>query len=249
MEILRKEMNKTTIKVLMSSKGKNWETPDSLFKELDDLFGFELDVCANKKNRKVKKYYGIKDNAFKKKWKGVCWMNPPYGKSENACKDDCSKKICVERGYHLEEYLPGVSDWVEKAIKESGNRSTTIVCLLPARTETDWFQSVWDNADILLFLKGRLKFVGAKEVAPFPSVIAVFSSWELHQELTEDLCLLGNVFFRNAKFGDWLNFTSYHISNIKKKKERIKTEIKSIKVNMENNRLRIKSLKKQYKEL
>jgi hypothetical protein len=46
--------------------------------------------------------------------------------------------------------------------------------LLPARTETKWFQPLW-NAGALVFVRGRLKFVGGKGSAPFPSVIAVFN--------------------------------------------------------------------------
>ena len=45
------------------------------------------------------------------------------------------------------------------------------VMLLPARTDTRWWESLI-TADALLFWRGRLRFVGAPAPAPFPSVIA-----------------------------------------------------------------------------
>ena len=46
--------------------------------------------------------------------------------------------------------------------------------LLPARTDTKWFHEfILGKADIR-FIKGRLKFGGSKNSAPFPSMIVVY---------------------------------------------------------------------------
>lgn len=51
-----------------------------------------------------------------------------------------------------------------------------MVMLLPARTDTKWFHEYIYNKDRveIRFLKGRLKFGGSRDGAPFPSMVAVF---------------------------------------------------------------------------
>ena len=61
-----------------------------------------------------------------------------------------------------------IGAWVDKISKEKG------VALLPARTDTRWFHDfIYGKAEIR-FLKGRLKFGGSKNSAPFPSMVVVF---------------------------------------------------------------------------
>jgi hypothetical protein len=48
-----------------------------------------------------------------------------------------------------------------------------VVMLLPARTDTRWWHE-WVMKGEVRFIRGRLKFGGAKNSAPFPSVIVVF---------------------------------------------------------------------------
>ena len=63
---------------------------------------------------------------------------------------------------------------MEKAYQEKDKPGTTVVMLLPARTDTRWFHDyIYGKAEIR-FIKGRLKFGEAKAGAPFPSMIVVF---------------------------------------------------------------------------
>ena len=63
------------------STRQDWETPDSIFKPLDDEFHFTLDVCATKQNRKCRKFFCQKDDGLAQDWTGeICWMNPPFAK-------------------------------------------------------------------------------------------------------------------------------------------------------------------------
>ena len=49
--------------------------------------------------------------------------------------------------------------------------------LIPARTDTRWFHEiVLPHAAEIRFVKGRLKFGGAANSAPFPSIIVVFNA-------------------------------------------------------------------------
>ena len=128
-----------------ASSKQGWETPDEIFVPLDKEFNFSLDVCANKSNAKCKKYFTKQHNGLSKKWSGVCWMNPPFREQKK---------------------------WVEKAHSESQN-GTTIVCLLPARTNTNWWHDYCMKGEVR-FIRGRPKFKGAKYGLPQPLAIVIF---------------------------------------------------------------------------
>lgn len=66
--------------VLFSSKTCEWETPIDFFLKYNDVYNFDLDVCATAQNAKCKAYYTKSQNGLSQKWHGKCWMNPPYGK-------------------------------------------------------------------------------------------------------------------------------------------------------------------------
>src|SRR5262249_28022088 len=52
----------------------------------------------------------------------------------------------------------------------------TVVCLLPARTDTRWWHDIIEPyATQTKFLKGRLRFGDAQNSAPVPSAVAAFS--------------------------------------------------------------------------
>ena len=46
--------------------------------------------------------------------------------------------------------------------------------LLPARTDTKWVHDYILGKAEVRFIKGRLKFGGSKNSAPFPSMVVVF---------------------------------------------------------------------------
>ncbi len=131
---------------LFSSATDEWETPQSLFDGLNAEFKFEIDVCATTANAKCSSYFSKGDDGLRQPWKGTCWMNPPYGRT--------------------------ISEWVEKAY-ESSLSGATVVCLLPARTDTKWWHNFVMRGEIRL-LRGRLRFGGSKNSAPFPSAVVVF---------------------------------------------------------------------------
>lgn len=135
--------------VLFSSKTDNWATPPEVFKDLDNEFKFTLDPCASKENHKCDKYFTKEENGLLQDWGGQrVYCNPPYGRT--------------------------VGDWVEKAAKESRKENTTVVMLLPARTDTKWFHKYIYGRATIRFIRGRIKFGGSKNSAPFPSMIVIF---------------------------------------------------------------------------
>lgn len=132
--------------VHFSSKTDLWATPQDKFDELNAEFGFEIDVCANTENAKCSTYFTAEMDGLAQDWRGKCWMNPPYGRA--------------------------IGDWIKKAY-ESAMNGATVVCLIPARTDTRWWHEYCMKGEIR-FIKGRLKFGGAKTNAPFPSAVVVF---------------------------------------------------------------------------
>jgi len=134
-------------RALFRSSREDWETPPDLFNLLDREFRFERDLCASQTNRKCPTFYSRRQDALSKPWSGTCWMNPPYGRAIGA--------------------------WVRKARQESA-RGATVVCLLPARTDTRWWHRDVMRSDTIRFLLGRITFVGARSAAPFPSAVVVF---------------------------------------------------------------------------
>lgn len=147
---------------MFSSKSDEWETPQNLFNQLDKEFNFTLDPCSTKENHKCKKYYTIEEDGLSKDWSGeTVFVNPPYGRA--------------------------IGKWVKKSYEEY-LKGTTVVMLIPSRTDTSWFhQYIYGKAEIR-FLKGRLKFVNRLlpswneegnyklSPAPFPSMVVIYKS-------------------------------------------------------------------------
>ena len=125
----------------------DWETPANLFRLLDREFSFDLDVCASIENRKCIVYLSRQRNSLRCSWTGTCWMNPPYGMD--------------------------IATWIKKARDES-RHGATVVCLVPARTDTAWWHDDVMKSQEIRLLKGRLTFVGAPSPAPFPSAVVIF---------------------------------------------------------------------------
>ena len=150
-------MNKETQKTMFSSKTGNWATPQEFFDKLNWRFGpFDLDPCASAHNTKCANFYTEAEDGLSKKWEGfTCFVNPPYGR--------------------------GIAQWIEKGYKESMNAGTKVVMLIPARTDTKYWHNYVMKADEVYFVKGRLKFGGSGNSAPFPSAVVVFDGEKQRQ--------------------------------------------------------------------
>ena len=134
--------------LMFSSKSNEYATPQDFFDEINKEFHFTLDPCATHENAKCSKYYTINDNGLTKDWSGeIVFVNPPYGKD--------------------------IFYWVRKCNHEHNKNGTTIVMLIPARTDTAYFHDYIYHKAELRFIRGRLKF-GGNNSAPFPSMLVIF---------------------------------------------------------------------------
>jgi site-specific DNA-methyltransferase (adenine-specific) len=145
-------MDENDRKVMFSHATDEYQTPKELFDLLDKEFHFNVDAAANLTNTKCPVFM---DNALEcdcwTKTNEVFFLNPPHSK--------------------LKQFL-------FKAYIES-LKGATVVCLIPARTDTQYFHNFCMRAKEIRFIKGRLKFELPGKVqintAPFPSIIVVFS--------------------------------------------------------------------------
>ena len=131
---------------MYSSKTSEWATPPDLFAALNAEFHFTLDVCATADNAKCARHFTLAQDGLAQEWTGTCWMNPPYGRT--------------------------IGLWLRKAY-ESALAGATVVCLIPARTDTAWWHDYAMKGEIR-YIRGRVKFAGHKWNAPFPSAIVIF---------------------------------------------------------------------------
>jgi phage N-6-adenine-methyltransferase len=134
--------------VHFSHDSDEWATPQRLFNELNNEFNFQLDVAATASNAKCRRFYDRAMNGLDEDWATRNWCNPPYSQ---------------------------IAKWVTKARREQLKGRLTVM-LVPARTDTAWFQdSVIKKPDVeVRFIRRRLRFIGAKGEAPFPSIIIIF---------------------------------------------------------------------------
>ena len=130
-----------------SSKTDLWSTPQAFFDKYNATYEFTLDPCATPENAKCATYFTKEQDGLMQDWgTHTVWMNPPYGRT--------------------------MPNWMQKAY-ESSLMGATVVCLVPARTDTKWWHD-WAMKGDIEFIKGRLKFGDAKDSAPFPSVVITF---------------------------------------------------------------------------
>jgi len=148
---------------MFSNINNAWCTPQDFFDKLNKEFNFTLDPCATKKSAKCKKFYTAVEDGLKQDWGGqVVFCNPPYGRQ--------------------------IGKWVEKCFEEGQKPNTTVVLLIPSRTDTRYFHDYILGKAEIRFIKGRLTFWdmdGEKYIkgdfksmtpAPFPSMIVIFSN-------------------------------------------------------------------------
>lgn len=129
-----------------------WSTPQDFYDNLNNIFNFTLDPCSDDVNHKTLKYFTEKDDGLIQSWDNErVFMNPPYGRE--------------------------IGKWVKKASEQKGG---LVVCLLPARTDTRWWHDyVVGGGGSVYYVKGRLKFGGQENSAPFPNAIVVFYGGKL----------------------------------------------------------------------
>lgn len=127
----------------------DWATPDSVFLPLNEEFRFTLDAAASPDNAKCARFFTTEDDGLVQPWTGeVVWCNPPYGRDR-------------------------LAKWVERGRRAAAHEGAIVVMLVPAYTATVWWHVHTPHAEVRL-LRGKIRFVGAKQRAMFASAVLVF---------------------------------------------------------------------------
>lgn len=130
-------------------------TPEPILERVRRIDGIGLDPASCEGNPTgARVYFTPRKDGLVRTWchyGGIVFVNPPYGR---------------RKGWRCQE-------WVDKAIAEAAN-GAEIVMLLPARTDTRWFQRVMCTAPRIVFVRGRITFQGQDNGAPFPSALVYF---------------------------------------------------------------------------
>lgn len=133
--------------VHFSSATSEWSTPQGLYDALHAEFAFTLDPCCTTATAKCPKFFTLENDGLVQDWsQDRVFMNPPYGRE--------------------------IGLWMRKAYEDS-LVGALVVCLVPSRTDTAWWHDYAMKGEIR-FLRGRVKFGGHKNSAPFPSAVIVF---------------------------------------------------------------------------
>lgn len=128
-------MTNQTQQTMFSSNRDDWETPQDFFDKLNAQYHFTLDPCSSDTNAKCPKHYTEQDNGLEQDWGGeIVFCNPPYSRKG------------------------GQDLWVKKCYEESLKPNTTVVALLPARTDTKRFHQYILNKAEIIWIEGRLVF-------------------------------------------------------------------------------------------
>ena len=140
--------------VMFKSEKDTWETPENICSSIEKLYpdGY-LDPAPPVEINEYMPlaYYESDVDYLEVDWcaKNV-YVNPPYGRV--------------------------ISKWTSKFKTEfyNGNFENGIM-LLPGRIGAKWFQDITRTSSCWCALDGRLKFGGAKNSAPFPSVLVLYT--------------------------------------------------------------------------
>lgn len=108
------------------------------------IHDFLIDLAADDSNHVTELYYTEAENALVSEWADYCrfpgwgWLNPPFA---------------------------NIAPWVEKAYHEA-QRGANVAMLVPAAVGSNWWRDWVHEKTPVLFINGRLQFVGTTEVYP-----------------------------------------------------------------------------------
>jgi len=131
---------------------QDYETPPDFIQAVERRFGIiNCDFAASKLNSKGQVWIDEAMDSLSadcpwNKYKGICWLNPPFS---------------------------NIAPWAEKCWQES-EKGAKILFLVPASVGSNWFAKfVFGKANVL-FLNGRLQFVGASDPYPKDCILACY---------------------------------------------------------------------------
>lgn len=133
----------------LSGGRDDWETPPELLERVRAFGPILLDPATGPHNpTRARRFYTIEDDGLTRPWRtvGLVYLNPPYSE---------------------------MSAWSAKVVSERDNYGE-LVALTAARCGTRWYTRLQEHSPVWLEMQGRVRFVGARDSAPFPSALFYF---------------------------------------------------------------------------
>lgn len=120
-----------------------WQTPKALFDALDNEFEFDLDAFASESNKLAHCFFDAEYSALENEWDNAynfdehsqiksAFANPPYG----------ATKLCLR-----------------VAMEQAKKHNITVVALVNANTDTNWFADAAKTANEIRLISGRIGFI------------------------------------------------------------------------------------------
>jgi phage N-6-adenine-methyltransferase len=139
---------------------QDWCTPKELLNAIRKRLGiqkFDIDLAATGQNAVSEIYFAEDEHggalAPHKQWHwqrgGWCWCNPPYA---------------------------DIGPWVARACDEA-IKGGQIAMLVPASVGAEWWKQYVDTHAYVLFLNGRITFVGASDPYPKDCALLLYTPW------------------------------------------------------------------------
>jgi phage N-6-adenine-methyltransferase len=129
---------------------QDYQTPKELMMAIYHRFGipgFTLDAAASVGNAQADRFYTAEDNGLVHPWATWTWCNPPFGH---------------------------IAPWVEKAWTESLLTASSML-LVPASVGSNWWRDWVHNKAHVVFLNGRITFVGATDPYPKDCALLIYA--------------------------------------------------------------------------
>lgn len=138
-EVLRRVQENIKPHVANNSGNNEWYTPEEYINIARRVMGsIDCDPASSdfaNKTVKAATYYTEQNNGLNKDWLGNVWLNPPYAQ-------------------------PLITLFTEKLIQEINAGHIKQACVLVNNaTETNWFQTMAIKAQVICFIKGRIKYL------------------------------------------------------------------------------------------
>ena len=131
------------------SQSIEYSTPQVLFNVMNDLYTFEVDVCASITNKKCSSFFTKEDDSLTKEWIGNCWMNPPFNKQ--------------------------LGKFVLKMHQEYKKHNGIKCALIPVRSNTVWWSKVIEDAECV-FINGEVNFNEEERGLWLPMCFLIFGN-------------------------------------------------------------------------
>lgn len=131
---------------------QDYGTPPEFIRAFVQTFGsIALDVCASPENAIGPRYYTAEQNGLVQPWapagQGFNWCNPPFGT---------------------------IAPWVNRAWLGWEMHGWKTGVLIPASVDSNWWADFVHEKAQVLFLQGRVKFVGAPHLYPKPLALLLY---------------------------------------------------------------------------